>query len=123
MIYLATPYSHEDSAIREYRFQQVNKAAAHLMHHGMHVFSPISHSHPIAKEGDLPTGWDYWEAYDKSILEICKRMIILTLNGWENSDGVKGEFELATTRGIPVGFMCPETYEIDWFVEEPKCAY
>jgi len=60
MIYLATPYSDPDPEVREFRYREVNKAAAQLISEGHHVFSPISHTHPIAQAGDLPTGWDYW---------------------------------------------------------------
>jgi len=59
MIYLACPYSHPDSNVREYRFKMANRAAAKLMRDGHIVYSPISHTHPIAMEGDLPLDWAY----------------------------------------------------------------
>ena len=34
MIYLATPYSHPDPAVREQRFQVVNRAASSLKRRG-----------------------------------------------------------------------------------------
>jgi hypothetical protein len=47
-------------------------------------FSPISHTHPIALEGDLPLGWEYWKAYDEKMLSICDEMVVLMLPGWES---------------------------------------
>ena len=83
----------------------VNKAAAYLMKQEYHVFSPISHSHPIALEGDLPKGWDYWQQYDEKILQICDEMLILTIDGWKESNGITGEIKIARELGIPVGYM------------------
>ena len=44
LVYLAVPYSHPDTAIRELRFYEANVAAAKLMQVGWLVFSPISHT-------------------------------------------------------------------------------
>ena len=59
MIYLACPYSHPDNNVREHRFKMANRAAAKLMGEGHIIYSPISHTHPIAVEGDLPLDWAY----------------------------------------------------------------
>ncbi len=59
MIYLASPYSHPDARVRQRRFEEACQAAAAITRAGLSVFSPISHSHPIARYG-VPTGWDYW---------------------------------------------------------------
>jgi len=47
------------------------------MSRGQHVFSPITHSHPIAQVGHLPVEWDYWEAYDKRLLAICDQLYVV----------------------------------------------
>jgi hypothetical protein len=101
LIYLAVPYSHEDPRVRQLRFETVNLAASYLMRAGLHVFSPISHSHPIALAGGLPTGWDYWEAYDTAVLSACRAFVVLMLTGWERSTGVRGETSVATRLHIP----------------------
>lgn len=67
LTYLAIPYSHPNSLVRHFRFQQANIAAAALLNAGEQVFSSISHSHPIAEEGGLPTGFEYYEAFDTEI--------------------------------------------------------
>ena len=77
IIYLACPYSHTDPEIREFRFRQVNEAASRLMKMGKIVFSPISHTHPIALAGDLPLGWDYWESFDRAYLEASQEVVVL----------------------------------------------
>lgn len=105
LVYLASPYSQAHAYIREMRFHQVCKYAAKLMAEGVHVFSPIAHTHPIAAAGGLPTSWDFWQEYDRAILKACSRMIILKLDGWEWSKGIAGEIEIATELGLPIEFV------------------
>ncbi len=56
MIYLATPYSHDDPNIRAHRFTVANRVASKLMRDGRMVFSSISHTHPIALAGGVAFG-------------------------------------------------------------------
>lgn len=95
MIYLASPYSHEDSKIREQRFLDVCKAAAFFMGKGISIFSPIAHTHPIAMAGDLPKGWDFWNKCDRWFIEHCDNVYVLMLDGWEESKGVQAEIAIA----------------------------
>ena len=104
LIYLACPYSHESSTVRDARFVLANAAAAVLMRAGLYVFSPISHTHPIAQTGGLPLGWDYWEGYDREILKHCGALVVLAVDGWQQSAGVKGEVKIAEELGIGVFF-------------------
>ena len=88
LIYLATLYSHSDPDVKQRRFDAVNRAAAKLMRRGWHVYSPISHSHPMALAG--------------------ARVIVLRQDGWRESTGVRSEMEIAAELGLPVAFMDPE---------------
>ena len=105
MIYLASPYSHADPAVLEARFQIVCRQAARLMREGHHIFSPIAHTHPIALAGGLPLGWDFWEKYDRDMLNGCEAVWVLQLDGWETSKGVAAEIRIANEMGIPVRFV------------------
>jgi len=111
-IYLATPYSHPDPAVRELRFQQVNKVAAILMSNGYLVFSPISHTHPIAIAGDLPKGWEFWKEYDKSFIEWADEIYVLMLDGWQESTGVRAEIDLTKGTYKAVTFLDPKEYNV-----------
>ena len=105
--YLACPYSHDDQAIMVQRFEQVNTFAARLMRAGLHVFSPISHTHPIAQYG-LPKGWDFWQEYDRCIIEFCKGMIVCQFDGWKESTGVAAEIGIAKELGKNIYYVCPQ---------------
>lgn len=107
MIYLATPYSHPDPAVREQRFRAACQAAVALLHAGHVVFSPITHSHPLAQHG-LPGNWHFWERYDRALLERCDEVVVLMLDGWENSVGVQAEIRIARELGKPVRYLAPE---------------
>jgi nucleoside 2-deoxyribosyltransferase len=107
MIYLARPYSHHDPAVREQRFRAACRAAVALLHAGWVVFSPIAHSHPLAQHG-LPGNWQFWERYDRAFLERCDEVVVLMLDGWEESIGVQAEIRIARELGKPVRYLAPE---------------
>ncbi len=58
MIYLASPYSHDDPAVRQERFDAACRAAAELVRQGKTVFRPVAHSHAICRYG-LPWDWRF----------------------------------------------------------------
>jgi nucleoside 2-deoxyribosyltransferase len=110
LIYLASPYSHADVRVRQHRFEVACQAAAALLRAGVAVFSPIAHSHPIARFG-LPTSWDYWARLDREYLARCDVLAVLTLVGWRESVGVQAEIALARELGLPVVYVAPEDLE------------
>lgn len=85
------------------------------MRKGIHVFSPISHTHPIAMDSDfpLPTDWEYWKNYDFAVLRCCKKLVVLQLEGWEKSKGVTGEIELAKQLGIIIEYLPAGEYQVN----------
>jgi hypothetical protein len=101
--YLAIPYSHPDPAVREARFELANRIAADLMREGRIIYSPISHSHPIAKYG-LPLDWEYWEKVNLIYLEMCSKMIVVMAEGWEQSIGIKSEIEIMERMGKEIEY-------------------
>lgn len=107
LVYLACPYVHPDPKVMEERVRAANITAAKLMAEGHIVFSPISHSHPIAKDAGLPLGWDYWGKFDTAFISYSIRLVVLMMPGWEKSQGVAKEIEIARSQGIPVEFIQP----------------
>jgi hypothetical protein len=115
LVYLASPYSHKDKAVMEERFRKVNKVAAKLMATGIYVFAPISHTHPIALEGELPKGWDFWEGYDTAMISRCTSLIVVMLEGWDKSVGVQAEIKIAKNYELPVSYVTEDGY---WYNTE-----
>ncbi len=106
MIYLASPYSHPDPAVRATRYQQACWHAVRLMREGRLVYSPIVHSHPLGELG-LPSDWPFWAEHNRDMLGVSSRLVVLALDGWDESVGVAAEIEIARELGLPVEFEAP----------------
>jgi hypothetical protein len=103
-VYLCSPYSHAEEAVRERRFEDACRAAADLMRRGTTVFAPIAYSHPLCRYG-LPLDWQFWERHDRRYLEMCDEVVVLMLDGWRESVGVQAEIAIARELGKPVTFI------------------
>jgi len=104
MIYLASPYSHYDPAVREQRYLDVCRTAVALIKMGHAVFSPIAHSHALVEHG-LPVDWSFWEKHDCHHLNHCDEVVVLMLDGWEASVGVREEVRIAKEMNKPVRYI------------------
>jgi hypothetical protein len=105
VIYLASPYNHPDPAVRHDRFVRVAKAAAKLIANGEVVYCAITHTHPIEKYGNLPVGWSYWQALDEFYLDLANKLVIVKIDGYDRSEGIKAETARALALGKPVEYM------------------
>ena len=101
-IYIASPYSNPDESTRQSRFEAVNRYAAKLMLQGFIVFSPLSHSVPIAEYIGNHNDSDFYVQQDLYWLKHCDEMHILMLDGWEDSKGVETESIFATNNKITI---------------------
>jgi hypothetical protein len=101
MLYLASPYSHPDPVVRESRYQAACRAVVAFLHAGLVVFSPIVHSHPLG----LPADWKFWEGFDREYLVRCDEVVVLMLDGWQDSFGVQAELTIARELGRPVRYL------------------
>jgi hypothetical protein len=52
--------------------------------------------------------WSFWEQYDRKFLERCDEVVVLMLDGWEESVGVQAEIRIAGELGKPVRYLAPE---------------
>jgi hypothetical protein len=104
-IYLACPYSHPSEYVRRKRFKAANRAAGKLMSEGYIVYSPISHSHPIAVDCDLALEWKEWEKIDTAFISMSKKVVVLRVDGYQDSVGVGNEIEIARSISIQVEYM------------------
>jgi len=106
-IYLAIPYS----GLEEESFAVANKIAAKLMAEGHIVFSPISHTHPIALAGNLPKGWEYWKKFDETFIDWCDALyvVVMSMYGYDRlnaSTGVNAEIQMAIDKEKSVQYIC-----------------
>lgn len=108
VIYLAGPYSHDNKTIQKARFTALTRKAAELTNTGVNVFSPITHGHPMAEAHELPRDYAFWKQHCEAFVSRCDEMLVLMLEGWEESKGVEAEVKLAEELGIPVRFVALE---------------
>jgi hypothetical protein len=104
IIYLASPYSHDDPEVREIRFRSTVNVVATMLMEGLHVFSPICHSHPVATLGCLDSTYEFWQDFDEEMLRRCDRLVVLMLDGWRESTGVQAEIEVAKRMGMKIEY-------------------
>ena len=107
-IYLASPYSHPDLAVRVARYDAACKASAQLMVAGAIVFCPIAHTHPISSwVPERVQTHEFWMAQDLPMLARASGLAVLQIDGWLESRGVNEEIEFAIKHSIPVKYIRP----------------
>lgn len=106
MIYLASPYSHPEPAVRVARYRATCAAAAALLRLGCVVFAPIVQGHPLVEFG-VPIEWQFWRIFARWYLERCDLIVVLTLDGWRESISVQAELKIAHELGKPTRFVEP----------------
>ena len=102
--YLAAPYSHPDKAVVEKRMETLCKVDALLMQRGIYTVSPLL-KHFIVQHANLPTDWNYWKDYSDALLCAVDQVIVVMMEGWQESVGVTAEIKMATDLGIPVVYV------------------
>ena len=88
LIYIASPYSHPDPAVRQKRYEDVSAYTAKRMMEGAVVYSPIAFNHPLSVRYEMPTDWVFWKHFDCRMIDKCDAMEVLMLDGWDTSVGV-----------------------------------
>jgi len=107
--YLANPYTHSDPLVMAQRAEAVDRAAARLLKLGIMTYPPIAlNCRWTNYEKDFPHTWSYWQNFDKNFLERCDGLIVLMLDGWDRSVGVKSEIEYAKELGMPIEYISYE---------------
>ena len=99
MIYLASPYTHERPEAMHARVALATAFEAQLLNHGFVVYNPIRYAESISPL--IASDFD-WYAYDLEVLALCDRMVVLQLEGWDTSKGVRLELDTAESLHIPV---------------------
>jgi hypothetical protein len=103
LTYLACPYSDPRDFVREQRFEACTLATVWLIkNHGLNVFSPITHSHPLHERG-LAGNWEFWKRIDTEYLNCSNRLVVLAIPGWKESTGVTAEIKIAQEQNISAG--------------------
>ena len=101
--YLASPYTGTKEE-EEDRFQKALAATASLLRRKIAVYSPIVHCHQMHLAHKLPGTYEFCAWYNTIMITQAKYLAILTISGWDKSEGVWEEFWSARDMGLPVVF-------------------
>lgn len=105
LVYLSAPYNTPPYTFDQ-RERMITKDTAVIMQLGRaHVFSPITHNHPINQSWGNNPGYGFWLEYDEKMVSVCDELWVLMHENWEASRGVKFEIELAQRLGKPVRYV------------------
>ena len=109
--YLASPYTHTDPEVMERRYGAALHALHFLLSRKLWTYSPIVHCHELAKTYALPRTHDFWQTYNHAMLDSSKGLLILVIEGWNESRGIEDEIHTARKLLLPVGFLHPNPHD------------
>lgn len=101
MIYVASPYSHPDPAVREGRYLFALRYTAGLLSSGRLCFSPIAYGHQFHRRFSLGMDFHTWKPLNDFMLSQATEVHVLALPGWELSAGIMHEIAFAGEHEIP----------------------
>lgn len=103
MIYLASPYSHPDADVRDFRYKAALETTLEFIKRGIVCFSPIVYGRAM----ELEIGTDYlsWKTFNDDMVNNSTQIWVLRIPGWQESKGVTYEIGLARQLDKPVMHM------------------
>lgn len=101
IIYIGSPYMHVKSHVRRARVTACGIVAAELLMANKRVYAPLVHGYytKVLSRVDIPESVILANCF--SMLKLSSQLMVLCLPGWEESDGLRQEREVAKTLGIP----------------------
>lgn len=110
LVYLAAPYSDKDPDVKEQRIANFCLVDAKLSLNGYYTVSPLLKSLLFRYTTKVPSTWEFWQQYSEELLKPCKKMFVIMLDGWKESEGVQAEIELANKYNIEIEYINPGEY-------------
>lgn len=105
MIFISSPYSHNDKTVEQERFNEACAYAAYLFSENRTAISPLIIGHSILKYARLPSDYEFWKNYSLELLKTCSEIHVLRLTGWEESIGVQDEIRFAVEHNIDIHYI------------------
>lgn len=104
-VYVGSPYSKYADGLPA-AARVASWATAKLMNRGLLAFSPIAHSHAVAEHGDVdPLDWSLWQRQDQPLMDAASSLVVLMLDGWQDSVGLNHEIECFIAAHKPIVYV------------------
>ena len=109
MLYIAAPYSKLGDGQKHDVMRIVSDWAIELARKHVLCYSPLTYSSymQLAEEIAYHNTIDdaYWRTHGLKMLSGCDALLVLQIQGWEESVGVQAEIEHAMSEGKPI-YQC-----------------
>lgn len=105
LFYLASPYSHDNSFVMQFRYELIIYTASILTKQGFRLIEPIGMCHSSSLRHEMPTGYEFWKTRDRGFIDVSDGIIVMKMPGWSTSVGVTDELEWAAKTGKPIYFI------------------
>jgi hypothetical protein len=110
--YLACPYAHNDTNVKQFRHRLVNYYTQQYLLDGKLIYSPLTHNVPLHPP-ETKQSWQQWAQFDKAMLARCNELIVLQADGWQQSVGVTAEIDFAASLNFPVIYVEPSPESLE----------
>lgn len=106
--YLGSPYSKYPGGL-DAAFDEICRIAAVFARSGISAYSPIAHTHPIAKAGNMdPFDHKIWLPFDEPMMVSARGLVVVKMVGWEDSFGLQQEIIYFKSASKPIRYLDPE---------------
>lgn len=105
MIFVSMPYSDPSKRVVNGRMAIYARKMAEYAQQGELVVGVLWNHFALEHIPGLKDDWETWKRFSEDLLVRCQRLRIIRIDGWDRSEGVKGEIEFAKANGIPVEYI------------------
>lgn len=115
LLYIAAPFTSKSAGVQKHRANVAQMALDVATTFDALAYSPLNHLHDMMPRFSLlsddvleerdAASWFY--AHGLGMLRRCDALVVLTLEGWTESVGVRMEIDAARQLGIPITYVDP----------------
>lgn len=105
MIYIISPFSHENKLIERQRYGLNLMFTSRLYRNYISCINPITLGYPFYENHLLRGDAATWSFINLDLMRICTHAIILMFEGWGSSVGVKHEIDYFQRHNKPMLFI------------------
>jgi len=113
-VYVCGPYSakntqgKEDVPVISQRMQTFSLCLEQMVKVGIKPYSPLLMHLVRCYTDKLPGDWNFWGSYSITLLKKADFVVVLTIDGWDSSEGVEQEINYAKDEGIEIIYLHPD---------------
>lgn len=109
--YLGSPYSKYKDGL-DAAFEEICRLAGYFARAGISAYSPIAHTHPIAKHSGIdPYDHAIWLPFDTPMMHNAKGLVVVQMDGWDESYGIDQEIRYMRDIDKPIVYLRPAIIE------------